>query len=405
MALRFVTTSNELQPLELAVAPVGWNSLRFLFQRDPQFNGVMLTGSASLTFWKTGGAYLRTLYEGGVVAGGQVIPAGGIDAVCAVNVFERDPNEFRNALALRQQVDFTTYRSSAQGVEVKLKEIGFATSVLARADSEVDLFGSTSLGGGFLAPPTPVSVRMHSQMLRLKYEATQKAATDLSPGLMFGDGEDPSHEQLLYFGFDTKGDNDLGIESFGGGFVAGSAISVSPLLPIDFNGKLTVALDLRARVEAHNNGDGPEFETVEGDAYLRLIRRDGSVIAHKLVPDFYEGGLGGDYISDFRTGAQNYTFDVESGDSLQLYARYFVHDIGGFGTQQFRYRTNITAQMQPGSYLRITAESTTRETNCVAQAPRGSHDRWRRVLFRIFRAHRHPPGVRRGWPWLAPVSH
>jgi hypothetical protein len=204
--LQFVTTSAELQPLVLDVAPVGWNSLKYLFARDERYWGVMLTGSASLTFWKTGAAYLRTLYEGGTVGNDQVIPAGGIDAICAVNVYERDPNEFRNALALRQQVDFTTYRSSTQGIEVKLKETGFATSLLSRADSEVDLFGTTSLGGGYLAPLTPVSLQLHSQMLRLKYTASQKFDLDLSPGLMFGNDDDLSHEQLLYFGFDTPGD-------------------------------------------------------------------------------------------------------------------------------------------------------------------------------------------------------
>jgi hypothetical protein len=342
---------------------VGWNSLKYLFQRDERYWGVMLTGSASLTFWKTGAAYLRTLYGGGTDANGQNIPAGGIDAVAAVNVFERDPNEFRKALVLRQQVDFTTYRDTTAGVEVKLKETGFATSVLARADTEVDLLGNTSLGGGFLAAPTPISLEMHSQMLRLQYEATQKADADLSPGLMFGDEDDESREQLLYFGFDTQANNDLGLEPFGGGFSAGSAFSVVPVLPINFTGKLSVALDLRAHVEATNNGSGPEFETVEGDAYIKLVHKDGSTEAFRLIPDFKVEDLGGDYAGDILTGPQTYTFDVRDGDNLLLYARYFVHDVGGLGTS-IRYRSTITAKMQVGSYLRITAESTTAPTVC-----------------------------------------
>jgi hypothetical protein len=367
VSLKFVTTSAELQPLALDVAPVGWQGLRYLFARDTLYHGVMLTGSASLTFWKTGAAYLRTLYEGGVVAGGQVIPAGGIDAVCAVNVFERDPNEFRNALALRQQVDFTTYRSSAQGVEVKLKETGFATSVLARADSEVDLFGVTSLGGGFLAPPAPVSVRMHSQMLRLKYEASQKLDLNLSPGLMFSNDGDLSHEQLLYFGFDTQADNDFGLEPVGGGFIAAGETgsdSAAPIYVAKENGTFKVSLKLSAHVEAHTQKVGlatRQFRQVETKYHLRVSGNDAQTI--ELAPPKNIEGLDGDYEEDINIQAVTYTFDLKVGDAIYLYADYYVHRLNA--TNLDPYQATLTARIKAGSYLRITAESTTRETNCV----------------------------------------
>jgi len=363
MPLKFVATSDQLQPLPLDVAPVGWDGLKYLFQRDERYWGVMLTGSADLTFWKTGGEYLRTLYRGGIDANGQTIPAGGIDAVSALNVFERDPNEYRNALVLRQQVDFTTYRDTTAGVSVKLKETGFATSVLARADSEVDLFGSTSLGGGYIAPPTPTIIALHSQMLRLKYAASQKADADLSPGLMFGDEDDLSHEQLLLFGFDTQRDNDLGLEPFAGGFVQGNATDVPALYTAKENGTFVIEFDLRASVSATNNGDGPEFETVEGDGFLRVKRGQATIAEYPLISFFKEENLGGDYVGEVKTGVRRYTIDVQVGDTIYLYTRYFVHDIGGIGTG-IRYRSTISGQMLAGSYFTITAESTTPETSC-----------------------------------------
>jgi hypothetical protein len=359
--LQFLLTSDVLEPLPLRTAPVGWQGLKYLFVRDEQYHGVTLTMSSELTFWKRGAAYLRVLYEGGTDSKGKTIEARGIEAVVVLTVFESDPNEFRTTPIYRARIDFTTYRSSEMGVSVKLKELGFATSVLARADTQVDLLGNTTLGGVTMATPTPANILLHSQMLRLKYAASQKNAVDLSPGYMTGDEDDLSHEQLLYFGFDTQGDNDLKLEPVGGGFVAGDRTTVVPILPINFNGPLTVELDIAARIEATNNGNGPEFETVEGDCYLKVVHQDGSVEERKLIPDFYEGGLGGDFIQNFATGPQSYTFEVQQGDSLLLYARYFVHDIGGIGTT-IRYQSTITATMQPGSYLRLIAESTTPAT-------------------------------------------
>lgn len=367
MSLQFLLTSDALESLQLDVAPDGWAGMKFLSERSQQNWGTEFSMSSDLTFWKQGAAYLRTLYEGGTDTEGAAIAGQGIEAIAVLNVFEKDPNNYINQLVYRGQIDFTTYRSSEQGVKANLRELGAAIGLRTRADVAIDLLPSTlyatSIGGVLLPALAPATVQLHSQVLRLEYAATQETDNDLSPGLMFGDEDNESHEQLLYFGFGTQGVNDLGLEPFGGGFVAGSAQTVSPLLPIGFSGRLEVALDLRTRVEAHNNGEGPEFETVEGDAYLKLVRKNGTVEAQRLVPDFYQGNLRGDFAADLLTGVKTYSFDVQPGDSLQLYARYFVHDIGGAGTS-IRYRTAITAKMLAGSSLRITAESTTAETPC-----------------------------------------
>ncbi len=363
MAFSFLLTSDLLAPLPLELAPDGWAGMRYLFQRDMELFGVALTMSSDLTFWKQGAAYLRTLYEGGALPGGALVPAQGIEAVAVLNVYEVDPNEFRRQVVYRGRVDFTQYRAAeGGGVQIKTKELGLATNLLTRAESPVDLLGTRSLSGTALAPLAPATVALHSQVLRLQYAATNRADHELSPGLMSGNGEDRSHEQLLYFGFDTPGDNDLKLGAVAGGFVAGDAASVVAIYTAQEDGPFTVELDLRARVEAHNNGQGPGFGTVEGDCYLRFVR-GGVTEAHKIAPDFKQEGLDGDFAADLLTGPQTFAADLKVGDAIFLYARYFVHDIGGLGTT-FRYRTNLTATVRPGSYLRITALSTTPATNC-----------------------------------------
>lgn len=342
--------------------------MKYLLKRDEQYHGVMLTMSADLTFWKEGAAYLRTLYEGATVpqlgGGTQVIPAGGIEAVAVLMVYEVNPNEFRTSPIYRARIDFTTYQASdLGGVKAKLKELGLATNLLARASSPVDLFGELSLSGNLLARKIPRAIQLHSQMLRLKYVADQEGDTDLSPGQMYGDEDDLSREQLLYFGFNKQGDNDLGLQPVNGGFVSGSRDTVVEIYPVKENGPFKVEYDLRTYINATNNGQGPEFETVEGDGFLRFVHKNGTSRDIAIIPAFKVTGLGGDYIGRINTGPQSFTEYCEAGDLILLYARYYVHDVGGLGTS-IRYRSTITATMQAGSYLRITVESTTPATEC-----------------------------------------
>lgn len=333
--------------------------MSFLLARDTKYWGCAVTVTSNLTFWKQGGYYLRTLYGGGTDANGQIIPEGSIDAVAYLGVYERDPNEFRKAEIYRGRIDFTRYKSSAQGVEAPLKSLGLLDAVQARADTEIDLFGSATLGGGYMAPLTPATLQLHSQMLRLKYEASQEDNTLLSAGLMYGGNEDLSHEQILLFGFNKQADNDLGIEPFGGGFVQGDKDSVPVFYTAKESGKFTISFDLRTKVEAHARVR--TFREVEGDGFLRVVRGGLVLFEQQVLAPFFVGGLDGDYVGQISTGAQSVTVDLQVGDVIYLYARYFVHSIP---TPSDYYQATITAEMQAGSFLTITAESTTPETPC-----------------------------------------
>jgi hypothetical protein len=367
VALHFLLTSDLLESLKLDTAPVGWQEMKYLFQRDEVYHGVTLTMGSDLTFWKLGAAYLRLLYEGGTDADGKVIDAQGVEAVAVLNVFERDPNEFRTSEIYRARIDFTTYRSSENGVQVKLKELGFATNLLTRADSEIDLLpstlGATSLGGAALAPLEPATILLHSQMLRLQYEATQEGESPLSDGLMFGDNEDASHEQLLYFGFNKAGTNDLGLEPVFGGFVAGEAKDAVAIYTAKENGVFSLDFAIYAYVEAHVSPGlfMRQFTKVDARYYLRVVR-SGVTQDIELLPALAVRRLDGDYAGEIIIPPRKESFDLKKGDGIYLFATYFVHDLTKNSPDP--YQATITAKMKPGSYLRIVAESTTDPTAC-----------------------------------------
>jgi hypothetical protein len=364
--LSFLLTSDLLESLQLDLAPDGWAAMKYLLVRDQTYWGATLTMSSDLTFWKQGAAYLRLLYEGGIDSSGNTIQAQGIEAVVVLSVFEKDPNTYSNVPVYRGRVDFTTYRSSEAGVQVKLKELGFQTNVMARADIDVDLLpvNPTSLGGTALAPLQPATVRLHSQVLRLKYEATQEADEPLSSGLMYGSDENASHEQLLYFGFSKQGTNDLGLEPVGGGFVAGEAKDAVAIYRANENGPFTIDLAIYAHVEAHTSPDvlfNRQFTKVGASFFLRIDTAAGSKVI-ELAPAIAVGHLDGDYEGDIRISPRQFTFDLKKGDGIFLFATYFVHDLTKNPPDP--YQATISAIMKVGSYLRITAESTTDETDC-----------------------------------------
>lgn len=336
----------------LRYEPVDGNHIGVSLHRDLKSHGMSSEFSdAKLGFVKDGRYYLSRAYA-----------AAGLEAEVLVTIEQLDPNAFAWQPYYQGRVSYAAAEFTATQAKVNLEQPSFWQKFTSRDAVSVDLFGATSVSGAASPALTPLTVQLHSRALVQRYAASQKTAGDLSPGLMSGDENDPSHEQLLYFGFDTADLNELGLGAAGGGFVAGDATSVVSMLPITASGTYSVEFDLRATVTATNNGQGPEFETVEGDCTFRVVRA-GVVTDTKLLPDFKQQNLGGDYYQDLRTGVNRFTVELEPGDLLQVYARYFVHDIGGLGTS-IRYRSTISATMLPGSYLRITA--TTRTTPTLA---------------------------------------
>jgi hypothetical protein len=363
--LQFLLTSDSLAPLTLDTAPVGWQSLRYLLQRDEKYHGVALTVTSELTFWKQGAAYLRTLYEGGTDSAGKLIAAQGVEALCVLTVFELDVNEFRPVEMYRGRVDFTQYRSSEKGVLVKLKELGFATAILARADQAVDLLGNRSLSGLPLPQPDPLPIFLHSQVLRLKYEGVQATPAVLSPGLMSGHEEgDASHEQLLYFGFSTTNVNDLGVQPAFGGFVAGSVADAVPIYQATADEAITLELRLAYSVEAHAQSAGGlytrQFKEVDEDIFVAFGPNASRF--QRLQPRQVHDNLDGDYVGKVTIPARTFTAQLKKGEGVYLFADYFVHRLTGPLLDP--YQATLTATMLADSYVRITAQSTTTPSLC-----------------------------------------
>lgn len=332
----------------LRYEPLGGEGLGVNLHRDTKTHGVATEYTAELSYVKDGRAYLARAYQ-----------AAGIEADVRALTEQYDPNNFTWLPYYRGRVNFTSAEFSATQVKVNVEQQNFLQKFLSRDSVDVDLFSGTSVSGSAGPAPVPVPVELHSRAVLQRYAASQKARVAQSTQ-MYGDEDDPSHEQLLYFGFDTPETNEVGLGAVAGGWVQGDAASVVPIYTAPGSASLTLELDLRALIEAHNNGQGPEFETVEGDCYLRIVRA-GVTEAIPLTPDVYQGGLGGDYVGDLLTGARRFTFSLEKGDEVYLYARYFIHNIGG-GVTGIRYRSTLTATLLPGSYFRFSAVTTTAPT-------------------------------------------
>lgn len=345
---RFTGSSDLLGRRVFKHDPIGWESIAATLRRDSRRHGTTVDFITDLNFVKDGRAYLLRAYQ-----------AAGVQANVSILIEQWEPNEFRWLPYYSGRVHFLEAEIGPTQMKVNLESESWLQKFLARESVKVDLFGGESASGYVGQTHAPITVQLHSRAVLQRYAASQKGRVDVS-AQMVGDEDDPSHEQLLYFGFDTPESNEIGLGAVAGGWVSGSAFSVVPIYTAPGNADLTIEFDLRAHIEAHNFGQGPEFETVEGDAFLRVVRA-GVAQAYPLVPAFYSGNLGGDYVGDLLTGPQKYTFQLEKGDEVYLYARYFIHDIGGVPTS-LRYRSTLTATFLPGAYFRMSAVTTTAAT-------------------------------------------
>lgn len=342
---RFTASSDLLGRRVFKYDPIGWESIAATLRRDSSRHGTTVDFISDLNFVKDGRAYLLRAYQ-----------AAGVQANVRILIEQYDPNEFRWLPYYSGRVHFLEAEIGPTQMKVNLESESWLQKFLARDSVKVDLFGGESASGYAGEVHTPVTVELHSRAILQRYAASQKAAVKTS-AQMFGDEGNASHEQLLYFGFDNQETNKIGLGAVAGGWVSGSASSVVPIYTAPGNADLTIDLDLRALIVAYNDGDGPDFETVEGDCRLRIVRA-GVAQDIPLIPDFYVPNLGGDYVGDILTGARKFTFNLEKGDEVYLYARYFIHDIGGPGTT-FRYRTTLDATFLPGAYFRMSAITTT----------------------------------------------
>lgn len=347
---RYTLRSDLLGARVLRTDPIGWDEVGISLHRDTIRHGLTTEYSVELGFVKDGRAYLQRIYE-----------AAGIEADVRLVIEQLDPNEFAWLPYYQGRVNLTTRELTDLEFRANVENENFTQRFLNRATVVVDLLSSDSVSGS-ASPTAPLTtVELHSRQVVKRYEATQTAVVDLQQGNMGGDEDDPSREQVLYFGFDTPKANEFGLGAVNGGFVSGNAAEAVPIYTAKENG--TFVIDTALYLKIHAGVDaGPDFEKVDAVCHFR-INGDPST-ATRLQPDISVGGLSGTYDGTIRVAPRTFTVTLNIGDQVFLYATYYVHEVGGIGTG-IRYRATITATMQQGSYLRIRAQTTTPATNCT----------------------------------------
>jgi hypothetical protein len=347
---RYTLCSDLLGTRVLKTDPIGWDEVGISVHRDTIRHGLTTEYSVDLAFVKDGRAYLQRIYE-----------AAGIEVDVRLIIEQYDPNEFAWLPYYRGRVNMSTRELTDLEFRVNIENENFTQKFLNRNSVQVDLLSGTSVSGsaGPIAPLT--TVELHSRQVVKRYEATQTASVDLQQGSMGGDEDDPSREQILYFGFDTPKANEFGLGAVNGGFVMGSAYDAVPIYIAKENG--TFVIDLSLMLQIHASVDaGPDFEKVDAVCHFRI--NGDPTTATRLQPDISVGGLTGTYDGTIQVSNFSRTVNLNIGDQVFLYSTYYVHEVGGLGTG-IRYRATITATMQPGSYLRMRAQTTTPATSCV----------------------------------------
>jgi hypothetical protein len=329
--------------------PLGTDQLGVSIHRDPKTHGMATDYTAQLSFVKDGKAYLDRAYA-----------AAGIEADVHVLAEQLDPNAFEWLPYYQGRVNYTAAEFTATQSKVNLEQPNFLQKFLARNSVQVDLLSGTLVSGGVGPTPAPQVLSLHSRALLQRYAASQKTTARYS-AQMFGDNEDASHEQVLYFGFDTPELNELQLGAVAGGFVSGDSATAAPIYTAKANGLHTIDLALFAHVEAHA-GKGlfmRQFTKVDARVVLRVSGASGTTI--ELQPPIAAYDLDGDYAGDIDVPARKLTVNLQVGDSVYLYAPYFVHDLTKNSPDP--YSATISADFKPGSYLRITATTQTDPTD------------------------------------------
>jgi hypothetical protein len=348
-AFRFWGNSDLLGRKLLHYEPLGTDSLGVSLHRDPKTHGMATEYTAQLSFVKDGKAYLQRAYD-----------AAGIEADVHITAEQLDPNAFEWLPYYQGRVNYTAAEFSATTLKVNLEQSNFLQKFLARDSVQVDLLSGTLVSGGVGPTPTPQVVSLHSRALLQRYAASQKNTGSYS-ATMFGDDEDDSHEQVLYFGFDTPELNELQLGAVAGGFVAGEGPKAAPIYTAKENGPFTIDLALFAHVEAHAGKSlfMRQFTKVDARVVLRVSGASGTDI--ELQPTIAAYDLDGDYAGDIDVPARQLTVNLQVGDSIYLYATWFVHDLTKNSPDP--YQATISADFKPGSYLRITATTQTDPTS------------------------------------------
>ena len=346
---RFTLRSDLLGARVLRTDPLGWDAIGVSLHRDTVRHGLTTEYSIELGFVKDGRAYLQRAYE-----------AAGIEADVRLVIEQYDPNEFAWRPYYKGRVSMITRELTDLEFRAEVENENFTQRFLNRTSTVVDLLANQSVSGS-AGPTAPLTtVELHSRQVVKRYEATQTATTALQQGLMSGDEDDQSREQILYFGFDTPKANEFGLGAVNGGFVSGNAYDAVPIYTAQENGTFVIDLSLFLQIHAEVT-DGPDFEKVDAKCHFRI--NGDPTTATRLQPDI-SVGANGTYDGTIQVSNFSVTVNLNIGDRIYLYSTYWVHEVGGLGTG-IRYQAFIKATMQPGSYLRIRAQTSTPATTGV----------------------------------------
>lgn len=330
--------------------PVGLDGLGITLHRDPKSHGVATEQSGSLDFVKDGKAYVLKAFE-----------AAGIEADVQALVEQYIPNDFRWAPYYAGRLNYTSAEFTATRAKVNLEQANFLQKFLGRDSVQVDLLGGTSVSGAASPTPAQKQVSLHSRALLQRYAASQKNEVSESTPMSGGDG-DQSHEQLLYFGFDTPETNEIGLGAVNGGFVSGDKSTAVPIYTAQGHESLDIDLALFTKVEAHTGTGIPfmrQFRKVGAKCFLVVTGKNGAETL--LQPEIDAGNLDGDYEGRISVAPRRFHYELEKDDKVYLFATWFVHDLSR--GKYDPYQATITATQLPGSYLRLTATTQTAPTS------------------------------------------
>ncbi|NML67597.1 hypothetical protein HHL22_20545 [Hymenobacter sp. RP-2-7] len=340
------TGAGYLAPQRLRYEPTGWDGTTVNLHRDPKNHGVSGEYSPQLGFVKDGKAYLTRAYQ-----------AGGVEADARVLIEQYAPNDFLWQPYYRGRVDFTSAEFTDTAVKVSLEQQSWLQKFLSRSSVKVDLFAGTTVGGSTGPTPAQTTVQLHSRAILQRYAASQLGAeTELTVGNMYGGNGDASHEQLLYFGFNTPQLNEVNLGAVAGGFVAGGEADAVPIHRMPGDGELTLELALRYQVHAERTTGFyfRKFRRVEVKYRLKIVGSVNETIDLLPPTDVRVDSL---YDALVQVPPLTRTWQLKKNDAVYLYADYYVHELTGLDVDQ--YQATITATMLPGSYLNLRSTTTT----------------------------------------------
>ncbi|MBG8553082.1 hypothetical protein [Hymenobacter guriensis] len=351
----FQLTSDILPAYTLEVEPIGWAGLTVVLARDPKYHGVTHELAGELTFVKKGGDYLRQVYE-----------AKGVEGLVVLTAYLYNPNEFRREEVTHLRVDFTQYSVTERGVSIKLRQTGFTTKLLNRDKTEVDIFRNESVEGVALPPLGIARPTLYSQVFERNYYA-KTTYQALSPTVTVFNGE--SRFYTLYFSFGSRESDDF-IDEFGIGQMANTAqvgTSPAPIFTATEDAVLTIEAQLFSQLTVLQEPGSAfpaksKFHHVTGVYYLRVINKQGVLTFENQLSSFDKDGISEDFEQRVNFPI-NETLNLLIGDQLYLYAALHVDDIDE--NYLLQYSFDLYNAVNPGSFLRLRATTTTPETGAT----------------------------------------